>query len=39
MPDYHGMGDEISATALLEVLHLSYLYMGQKQVKKHEDSS
>lgn len=34
MPDYHGRGDDTSATALFEVLHLGNIYyMRQKQVK------
>ena len=33
-PDYHGLGDEISATAQLEVLHLGYIYYEAKASEK-----
>ena len=33
-PDYHGLGDEISATAQLEVLRLGYIYYEAKASEK-----
>ena len=33
-PDYHGLGNGISATALLEVLHLGYTYYEAKASEK-----